>query len=152
MILSKLGENIFSWLTIIRPLSLVFPDPAGPTTEMKQWDWVLICLINALVPVDYGPNRLTKVLICLMQICFLPQKAWEVIQKITRIGITKWWIKITSNDRSSFIFSPQQKFRLNGGRSWLFSSKTNRSMLHWEVFVKSGSSTTCCSFFRQMSL
>ena len=80
------------------------------------------------------------------------QSVRKVIQKITRIRITKWWIKITSNDQSSFLFSPQQKFRLNGGRSWLFSSKTKRSMLHLEMFVKSGSSTTCCSFFRQMSL
>ena len=153
MILSKLGENIFSWLTIIRPISLVFPDPAGPTTKMRQWGWVLMRLINALVSVEYGPSRQTKVLICLMQICRLPHKAWEkVYKKKTRIRITKWWIKITSNERSSFTLLSQQKLRLNGGRWWLFSSKTNRSMLHWEMFVKLGSSITCCSFFRQMSL
>ena len=80
------------------------------------------------------------------------QSVRKVIRKITRIRITKWWMKITSNDRSSFIFSPQQKFRVNGGRSWSFLSKTNRSMLHREMLVKSASSTTCCSFFRQMSL
>ena len=76
------------------------------------------------------------------------QSVRKGIQKITRIRITKWWIKITSNERSSFTFLSQQKLRLNGGRWWLFSSKTNRSMLHWEMFVKLGSSITCCSFFQ----
>ena len=100
---------------------------------------------HCFVSVEYGPSRLPKMLICLLS---ASKSVRKVIQKTTRIRITKCWIKITSNDRSSFTFSRQQKFRLNGGRSWLFSSKTNRSKLHWEMFGKSGSSTTCCSFFQ----
>ena len=55
---------------------------------------------------------------------------------------------VRSNNWSSFLFSRQQKFSLKGGRSWMFASKTKRPTLHWEMFVKSGSSTTCCSFLQ----
>ena len=81
-----------------------------------------------------------------------PQNVRKVIQKRTRIKITKWWFNITSKDRSSFKSSPPQKFTQNGGRSWLFPPKTRRSMLLWEMFPKSGSSTTCCSWSTQSSL
>ena len=80
------------------------------------------------------------------------QNVRKDIQKMTRIKITKWWINITSKDRSSFKSSPPQRFTQNGNRFWSFWSKTRRSMLHWEMFAKSGSSTTSCSWSTQSSL
>ena len=58
--------------------------------------------------------------------------------RITRIRITKLWIKITSNDRSSFRFSPQQKFRLNAGSSWLVSSKNQSINVSLRSVCKAG--------------
>ena len=51
------------------------------------------------------------------------QNVRKVIQKMTKIKITKWWINITSKNWSSFKSSPPQRFTQIGGRSWLFSSK-----------------------------
>ena len=80
------------------------------------------------------------------------QNVRKVIQQKTKIKILKWWINITSKDRSSFKSSPPQVCTQNGGHSWIFLSKTKRSMLHWEMFAKSCSCTAYCSWPTESSL
>ena len=151
--MSKLGENIFAWLTIIRAISFVFPDPAGRTTERKQCDWVLLRLFITLESVKNDLSKLTRELVSLMWIYCPLRKIWgKLYKKMTRNKIFKWWINKMSKDQSSFKSSPPQTFKQNGGCSWLFPLKTRRSMLHWEMFAESGSSTICCPWSTQSSL